>query len=1330
MEPAPDFLPRQLSYRVGDEERSVASGELIGFGGSLVLLGEAGMGKTVLTEWLGGQDGYRRCTAKQLIRHANPAALLGNARVLVIDALDEVPAQRDGDAIDLVLNALGRLGHPPFVLSCRIADWRSATGLEAIREDYGQAPIDLQLQPFDSDQARAFLAGRLGDADRAAAVVAHFEARGLDDLLGNPQTLIMIEAVAAHGDLPGRTSELFDAFVAIAWSEHSARQPDAGLGSLGRDAVLDALGAAFAALILGGKSMVSRLPVHQLSTDDLPLAEVATLPGAGHLGTALRSRLAGGTSDRRTYQHRRIGEYLGARWLAGQARTPRQRRRLLAMFQTNGIVPASLRGLHAWLAWHSAEVAGPVIDADPMGVIEYGEGDALSSGQGERLLQALVRHAERNPWFRNWRHYRAASLLQPALLPEARRMLRSRVVPFALRWLLVEQVEGANATTALAEDLRAVLLDREVEFAIRREAGRLLGRHAPLPDWPKVLQDLHDEVSDNALRLATELLEDVGFDRLGDQQMVEIILARAGLTLCAVPKSEEDGSVARFHGFAKHLPSDRIETVLDAIVVYTEALLPEYAGYDQFDLIDLITTLVLRQLALGPVDPVKLWTWLRACEGARGYHRDNRDELGEWLTAHDETRRAIQRHVLVDDVGDDGAAFPRLWRMIDRVPGLRFSEADTVALLAALDPHDRHDERWRDVVRMVRHDGEAGRAVRDAARPFAAHRSDLLAWLDGLATPTIPEWQVKQDRKKLEAADKRELARREHRAHYQAHREQLRRGEFGFILSPAQAYLGQFRDTREDAAPPERVIEWLGDELAVDAFAGFEAFLRQAEPHPTATEMAASFADSRHWNAGAILVAAFAERLRRGDGFDDLPDERLIAAKLELEHGPLRKEELQPLDAALDAALRARGAYEALARLLVEPYLEQRHTAITGLYSLMRESTDAALASTLAVEWLARYPDMPAEPEELLIDRLSASRRLDTLAATAADRLAVEPVDERRRRNWQAVQLLTDFAVAGAGFAGIGGRDRDMLWALRARYGDGFRAEAKVPVPLPLMAWVVREFRQSHPYIGRRSGSSTGDTNPWDGAEYLLRLINRLGEDVSDEAIALLQGLAEPRDGYDEAIRNALAEQATKRAEQDHRSPSLADIRAAVADDTPVSVADLQQVVLAELDRVQAMIVSDPADTWTGFYLNPARLLPKHEEDCSDYLVNLLRQNEYGIEFSPEDHLGGDRETDLGCRLGQLWLPCEAKGQWHDDLWTAADRQLGGQQAIDHRADGHGIYIVYWFGACGKALKAPPGGLPKPATASELEQALRARIPAARAGLIAVKVLDCSRPPR
>ena len=215
------------------------------------------MGKSELAQWLGAQGGHARCTARQLLNRANPRELLGNAQTLVIDALDEVAAQGEGDAVDRVLRALGTLNYPRFVLTCRAADWRSATSRAAISEQYGAEPLELRLQPFGEADARAFLAARIG-ADRADEVVTRFADGALSDLLGNPQTLTMLADVAGEGALPGSLGALFDSYVGLAWHEHNEARPDPALDKLGKDGVLHALGAAFATLILTGGDAVSR----------------------------------------------------------------------------------------------------------------------------------------------------------------------------------------------------------------------------------------------------------------------------------------------------------------------------------------------------------------------------------------------------------------------------------------------------------------------------------------------------------------------------------------------------------------------------------------------------------------------------------------------------------------------------------------------------------------------------------------------------------------------------------------------------------------------------------------------------------------------------------------------------------------------------------------------------------------------------------------------------------------------------------------------------------------------------------------------------------------
>ena len=145
----PDLIPRRLRHHDGGETRFLPQMDLVALGMPVVVLAEAGMGKSRLLEWLASQPGHAGCTARQLINRHDPRTLLGDAETLVIDALDEVASIRECDAVDLVLRKLGELGYPRFVLSCRVADpcrqiWGNQhPGLEAKLDAYGKLNIAL-----------------------------------------------------------------------------------------------------------------------------------------------------------------------------------------------------------------------------------------------------------------------------------------------------------------------------------------------------------------------------------------------------------------------------------------------------------------------------------------------------------------------------------------------------------------------------------------------------------------------------------------------------------------------------------------------------------------------------------------------------------------------------------------------------------------------------------------------------------------------------------------------------------------------------------------------------------------------------------------------------------------------------------------------------------------------------------------------------------------------------------------------------------------------------------------------------------------------------------
>lgn len=234
-------VPRTLWHAIPEgRHEQIVEDEFLGREECLVVLGEPGMGKSSLLQRLAATAGLETCTARQLINRADPRTLLGDGALIVIDALDEIAA------LDLVLQRLGTLGYPRFVLSCRVADWQAATSVAAIREQYPAEPLQLHLEPLGREQQMAILSEQVGDEPRALELIEHFETQGLD-FLGNPQTLDLVARLPRLEPLPMSRSALFSLAVEQFRVEH---RDGRNCQELPRDAALAAAGAAFAALIL------------------------------------------------------------------------------------------------------------------------------------------------------------------------------------------------------------------------------------------------------------------------------------------------------------------------------------------------------------------------------------------------------------------------------------------------------------------------------------------------------------------------------------------------------------------------------------------------------------------------------------------------------------------------------------------------------------------------------------------------------------------------------------------------------------------------------------------------------------------------------------------------------------------------------------------------------------------------------------------------------------------------------------------------------------------------------------------------------------------------
>lgn len=1309
-----DFLLHRTMWFQDDRERkTVDQAFLTTDPRSLVVLGEAGMGKSTLLHQLRSLDGYSICTARLLINASDTIARFGAAATLVIDALDEISAQREGDAVDLVVRKLAELGYPRFILSCRVADWRSATGIQGLSDLYGEAPVELYLNPLEREDAVEVLGGALGEA-KAEEAAASLEEQGLAGLWSNPQTLNLIREVIGRGTLPRSRGNLFETATNLMRKEHRGEKVSAKLVAQPEGTVLDAAGAAFASLILTGTEAVA-VKVN-LGDDDLPLSEIATLPHAGAIVDVLASRLfAAVESDRFSYAHRAIGEFLGARWLARCSDTPRKRRRLLSLFNAPSLVPASLRGLHAWLAWHSSELAGEVIAADPMGVIQYGDADGLTAAQATSLLDALQSLAEQNPRFRDWTEYRLAGLAQPALLPRLRDLISSKNVEFGLRLLILQAVKGSPLVPQLASVLDTLICDQTAAFALRSASIDRLFEMDRVRDWAAIIEQLLEQGDDDGIRLGVEILDTVGYAGFSDDLIGRVVTAQLNLS---------DRTIGILYHLQNTLPVDRIGPLLDALA--SMALIDNDTPHERrSNFSDLAEALLARLLPVEPVAPESLWGWLKPLDDHHGYQREARVSVANHLRANDGLRRGVQRLVLIDEPLE-GNLWHAAWRLGGRSKGLVPDEGDVIALLELLAPSDG---RWRDILNIARHNAEEGGAVRAAAQRFTEGDPEAQAWLAKLGQPETPQWQIDQNRRKRARETERTTRWMKHRAEFAKEVDELRSGVFRLVANPAKAYLNLFADMGDEHSDgPERLEEWLAVDLRDAALEGLEAFLTTQPVKPSATEIAESHADDKHWDAAYIIVAALAERYRTGRGFTDLPTERVMAGFVEVRSNRLNDHAgVSDLGRALGEELRKRGVWEETQRLYFEPQFRRARTHVDGLYALMREAVDAELATTLALEWLDGFEKMAVSPEAELVDHLIAvPDAFPALRDIARRRRSMSEIESERRLIWDTVGLLIDFDATRTEMEAAGFVPADLLWHVRSRLGSRREEGHRVDVEPDQAFWLLRQFRLRFPMVYRPSGPTSGDSNDWDASEFVSALIRRLGDNVTDEAVAALADLRnDPQDLYSDLIRTASAEQKRKRVEADWCAPQFSAVSATVRDVAPTTSAQLQAVLLEELDRVQRLLRGSDVDWYRDFFSDG---VPHGEERCRDSLLKMLRPLPFDIVASPEAHLADDKRADVFCQLGNLGVPIEIKGQWHRDLWTAAGDQLDRLYVNDWRAD-VGIYVVFWFGtASPKRLQPPPDGVAAPASAAELQEALTQSTALTREGRIAVVVLDMERP--
>lgn len=1336
------YFRRKLHILDEASQSEIIDTELLSLERSVVILGEPGMGKSELIGELGRACGVAPVSATRFMLSKNPGGYVTTGCPLLIDGLDEAIARDEKDAVDRVLAQLEDASRPRFVLSCRSREWQSRS-LRSLKEVYGAEPLVVSIEEFTRAEASAFWSSR-GFMSPVDPVFDGLDEQGLSDLYRNPLTLSLLGRVEDSGKpLPATRAELFGHVCELIWREENDARQNTHLAQINQEQALSSAGACMAAMVFGGVDAIRLGGIAERQEGEVWIGDLERLPGGAVARSVVTSKLFKNVGVGRAAPiHRVIAEFLGARWLAAQATASLSRRRLLAQFHGAGAVPSSLRGLHAWLAFHSPHISTRVIAADPFGLLRYGETDLLDAAQAAALLDALERLARTDPYFRaqDWDARSAKGLSQTSLAPRIDAILANVGSNFHLRTLLLEAIKDTPLASSLSAILEKLVFDEARSFGERAEALEAVFAHRGRQYWQTATQTLLDQASDNAGRLAGRLIEMLRYD-VGDDLLASTLLAELGLQVSQFPRVRERQPIRlrRFESLVAELTPSRSKTLLRIICSRVPPRAIEDHDFRR-NLSEVLALLLLRALRGGAIelrDAPFVWAWLGQVNERSSADKETLDQIRDTFIGRDELRRRIQRYGIWTALKSKS-----LWqaeqRLHMRAIGLAGSTEDVAYFLREVTAKRSRSRRarsdWRDLVWLGVRTGEDSGTVLAAARAFPAFGLKERAAIRRATHPSRPLWKIRQEVEDAARRARDEADRQQAIAQFTALVPNIRAGDIDATLNPAKFYLGvQITAQTQDKMPPEeRLVAVFNEPLAKEFAAGFEATLHKSDL-PSLQQIADSHLRGKIWHVAYPLVAGLLRRHRSGEGFSGVSPATLSKALLICmqQRGLSRDDDNDHLRVALEQAVAPQLAGQrALLRSWIEPYLNIRRSPHDELMVIEHLPLWNDAMASLAREWLLGYPEMAVDAEIDLVNALARAGESSAIVEVAKARDAGIYRDEDQALAWLAIDVAYRFEEVRPELANIGRDHPHFLWHLRERLQTKRRGPL-VDAGLEVFAWIVSEFRSAFPHT-TISGLSSGNRNAFDATDFLVGLASAIAGRTSDQAAQVLAKLtAMPSDTYSDLFRHLAAEQSQKRAEESFAPLSPAELSAILTSGAPSNIDDLRSVVGEELAEAQKVLLGDDLDQVRDFWTD--QNIPRDENRCRDRLAALIQgrlSDSYGVSRTTEADMPQSKRADLAFARGLKLLPMEVKGQWHPEVWDAVNSQLTSQYLIDWRSEGRGIYCVLWFGdvpsATGRRLKPPPPGVASPLSPEQMRQAIIALIPEARRPFIDVFVLDLS----
>ena len=1321
-----------------------------------VLLGPPGSGKTTTFKQEAACSKACYVTARDFIELEVDKHPEWHNTTLFIDGLDEKRAgSPDGrTALDGIRKRIEQLGRPRFRLSCREADWFGANDRDRLQAVSRNKKVTvLRLDRLTEADIRKILRDNLKVND-PEEFIGKAQQRGLETLLTNPQSLLMLEKAVAGvgGDWPETRMQTFDMACRTLLREHNQEHQLAKPVSVDFSSLLDVAGRLCAVQLLTSAEGYTRLGTE--SDHEYPSLEQVSGDDQEVLRHVLGTKLFVGPAEGRAAPvHRQVAEFLASQHLACLVEKGLPVGRILALMTgDDGGVVSELRGLLAWLATHSTTSRKAIIERDPIGTVLYGNVRDFSIDEKHRLIHGLYRESQKNPWFfgsLETMDSRFGDLATPDMEPVFREALTSPTrdeTHQGLVVVLIEALQHGAVIPKLTDVVLGVVKDDSWWPRIRYRALDMILRQGKSDEQTnamlmKLLADVYDgSVPDPDNELLGQLLHGLYPSKLSASEIFRYLRAPKG-----------SGPLGMYELFWNgHVVEDSTNAqcgeLLDILVERSDELL-EKIQEDTTDTRNLIyhlpSNLLGRFLKTSQeeIAPDRLFSWLGVA--ALDFLDTDRDKISDWLSNHPRIQKMIIIKCIECCYGiEEFDSFVTClnWkrrRLFNATPPTDFG---SWCLEQAIHATDDNAAVWyiRQVANAVHwHDEWLTREI--VEERLATHPSLEKAFRKCLSELEQQNTAAAHLRKK----DKKPASQRHQkfRDQVKTHVTELRENRCipALLDQLAGAYFGEFRDVEGDN-PRERLHNLLGGDTGL--VENVQIALRDSVNRsdvPTEDEIIRLRADNQRYFLELPFLAGL----------------ELCEPEKEL---PLNEKQMRQAIAFYYTSVTLRyyrGDKPHWYRWLLTHHPEvvadvliafvrselrngREHFPETSKLAFSKEHEE--VARRLSLTLLELFPVRCTLPQLGLLNVLLIAALLHCKSKAfkklIEHKLSLPSMNIAQRIYW----LAAGFFVSPAAYretlktlvSGHEQRIRHLAEFLTTYRDQAAWSTLFERLTVQKLELLIRLFGGAYRPISYSRQVMSYDGTQMMTTDLVSGFINRLASLPSPEATTALESLSSDNSLHPWRfnIVNAASQQKAIRREASFRHKDVEQVLQVLDNLRPANAADLAALTMNILSDMARRIRDGNTSDWRQYWNMNSPSQPdtsKHEDLCRDTLLSDLRLKleRLGIDAQPEGRYADDNRADIRVTYDHFNVPVEIKKSAHRDLWRAIREQLIAKYTRDPDTDGYGIYLVFWFGK--QNCQMSPEGK-RPTSAYKLQLRLLNSLSADEKFKISVCVIDVSKP--